>query len=178
MGRIYIARINFEGKMDVRNNALLPYLHIIRFVYLQYWHSWLFPSRNWATGTAGCRKKSTPLERSGHCKEGIHYRIAPKDNYYYDENLTLNKLSDQLEIPLKELSYIINTGFNMNFNDFINDFRIKAFKERLKDPQNDKYNFIGLAYEVGFNSKASFYRAFKKSTNQTPGEYYKNNIIK
>ena len=97
-------------------------------------------------------------------------------SYYYDENLTLAKLSEQLKIPIKELSYIINTGFNMNFNDFINEFRIKAFKERLKNPESNRYNFIGLAYEVGFNSKASFYRAFKKSTSQTPGEYYNTSI--
>ncbi len=104
--------------------------------------------------------------------------LLQKNTYYYDENLTLSKLSVLLNIPLNELSYIINTGFNMNFNDFINDYRIKAFKERLKDPENTKYNFIGLAYEVGFSSKASFYRAFKKSTNQTPGEFYKANHIK
>ena len=109
-------------------------------------------------------------------KQQYIVELMRQHNYYYDENLTLKKLSDQLKIPLNELSYIINTGHKMNFSDFINEFRIKAFKERLKEPENTKYNFIGLAYEVGFNSKASFYRAFKKSTNQTPGEYYKTTL--
>ena len=101
-----------------------------------------------------------------------------ENNYHYDESLTLKKLSQLLKIPSNELSYIINTGFDANFNDFINDFRIKAFQQRLKEPENLKHNFIGLAYEVGFNSKASFYRAFKKATNQTPGEFYKAHYIK
>lgn len=93
--------------------------------------------------------------------------------YYTDENITLQKLSKEIGINVKELSYIINVGFGKNFNDFVNEFRIADFKRRLEDPKNINYNLLGLAYEVGFNSKASFYRAFKKATNKTPAEFYK-----
>jgi AraC-like DNA-binding protein len=122
------------------------------------------------------QRKILLSEKEVIAKQEYIMALLQQHNYYNDEGLTLAKLSKQLKIPKKELSYIINTGFNMNFNDFINEFRIKAFKERLKDPESNRYNFIGLAYEVGFNSKASFYRAFKKSTSQTPGEYYNASI--
>ncbi|WP_143167231.1 helix-turn-helix domain-containing protein [Mucilaginibacter sp. OK098] len=93
--------------------------------------------------------------------------------YYTDENINIQKLSKKIGINVKELSYIINVGFGKNFSDFINEFRITDFKQRLEDPKNIKYNLLGLAYEVGFNSKASFYRAFKKATHKTPAEFYK-----
>jgi AraC-like DNA-binding protein len=64
-------------------------------------------------------------------------------------------------------------GFNMNFNDFINGFRIEDFKQRLVNPVNTKFSLMGLAYDAGFNSKASFYRAFKKATGQTPSQFYR-----
>jgi len=95
------------------------------------------------------------------------------DLLYRDDQLSLQKLSKELSIPVNELSYIINTGFKMNFNDFINEYRIVDFKERLLDAGSEKYTLLGIAYESGFNSKASFYRAFKKTTGKTPSEFYK-----
>lgn len=94
-------------------------------------------------------------------------------NWYQDETITLQKLARQMDMPVNELSYIINTGFRMNFSDFVNELRIDYFKQRLSEPLHRQYNMLGLAYEAGFSSKASFYRAFKKSTCQTPAEFYK-----
>jgi len=95
-------------------------------------------------------------------------------NYHRDEHITLKILSDKSGIPVKELSYTINVGFGKNFNDFINELRVNDFKTLLKNPTNNKYNILGLAYQVGFNSKASFYRAFKKINHETPGKFYSN----
>jgi YesN/AraC family two-component response regulator len=66
------------------------------------------------------------------------------------------------------LSHIINTESEKNFNDFLNEFRIDHFKKLL---ENDQFSIEGMAYESGFKSKTSFYRAFKKSTGQTPLQY-------
>lgn len=87
---------------------------------------------------------------------------------FTDPDLNLNKLSEQLEIAPRELSYIINTESEQNFNDFLNEFRIDHFKKLL---ENDQFSIEGMAYEAGFKSKTSFYRAFKKSTGQTPLQY-------
>ncbi len=93
--------------------------------------------------------------------------------YYRDESLNLQTLARKLDIPIKEFSYLVNAGFQMNFADFINEFRINDFKERLEEPGHRQYSLLGLAFDAGFSSKASFYRAFKKSTGQTPAAFYK-----
>ncbi len=96
--------------------------------------------------------------------------------YYCDEKITVQTLAGQLNLPHKDLSYLINTGFGLNFNDFINQLRVEDMKKRLLDPKQRKYSVMGLATEVGFNSKPSFYRAFKKFTGQTPTEYLKKHL--
>lgn len=90
--------------------------------------------------------------------------------YFLDPDLNLNKLSEKLEIPPRELSRIINTEGKANFNDFLNEFRIDHFKNLL---ENEQFSIEGMAYEAGFKSKTSFYRAFKKATGQTPLQYKK-----
>lgn len=95
------------------------------------------------------------------------------DLLYRDDQLSLQKLSKKLGLSVNELSYIINTGFKMNFNDLINEYRIMDFKDHLSDTGNQKYTLLGIAYKAGFNSKASFYRAFKKATGKTPAAFYK-----
>jgi len=39
-------------------------------------------------------------------------------------------------------------------------------------PENKKLKLISIAYDAGFNSKASFNRIFKQMTGMTPSEYF------
>jgi AraC-like DNA-binding protein len=87
--------------------------------------------------------------------------------------LSLIKLASQLNISSHQLSYVINTGFNENFYQFVNRYRIEEAKNLLIDPNMNHLNLIGIAFEVGFNSKTVFNTTFKKTTNQTPSEYKK-----
>ena len=70
-----------------------------------------------------------------------------------------------------EVSEIINSGFGKNFNDFVNDYRIDQFKKRLQQGDNKQLSLVGLAFDCGFNSKATFNRVFKKSVQLTPTQY-------
>lgn len=91
---------------------------------------------------------------------------------YTNIGLTLNELAGMLKISPHLLSKIINEVYQKNFFDFINSYRIEAFKTRFEDPQNRQYTMLAIAFEVGFNSKTAFNRAFKKMTQQTPREYF------
>ena len=97
---------------------------------------------------------------------------------YKDPAISVTKLAQQLGWPVNDLSFLINEAFRTNFNDWINNYRIEVFKELLRHPENRKYSILGLSQEVGFSSKASFYRAFKKVTGVTPSDYLKSNELK
>ncbi|WP_425658427.1 helix-turn-helix domain-containing protein [Tenacibaculum ascidiaceicola] len=92
---------------------------------------------------------------------------------YLDFELTLQKLSVKTEIPEKELSLLINHHLGKHFFDFINEYRINDAKKLLQAPSKKDLTVLEILYEVGFNSKSSFYSAFKKATNQTPTQYRK-----
>lgn len=95
-----------------------------------------------------------------------------KEEPYLDTELSLGKLAKMLNLTSHQLSYIINNGFNQNFNGFINKFRVeKAKKLLVEDRKLDTYSIIGIAFDSGFNSKTSFNTAFKKITGQTPSEF-------
>jgi putative ABC transport system permease protein len=90
---------------------------------------------------------------------------------YEDAELTLATLAAKLKIHPHDLSRIINTGLEKNFNDFINEFRVREIGRKLRDPANDHLTLLGIAYDSGFNSKTTFNRVFKEMTGKTPLEY-------
>jgi AraC-like DNA-binding protein len=61
--------------------------------------------------------------------------------------------------------------YQKNFFNYINDLRIAKAKKMLNGDQHDKLSIEGIAKVVGFQSKSSFYTAFKKTTGITPTEY-------
>ncbi|MFM8912794.1 MAG: helix-turn-helix domain-containing protein [Flammeovirgaceae bacterium] len=59
----------------------------------------------------------------------------------------------------------------MNFNDFVNHYRIKALLHRIEEGEHTIQTLLSLAFECGFNSKSTFNRAFKRATLLNPKEY-------
>ena len=90
---------------------------------------------------------------------------------YLEPSLTIQELSKQVNIPVRDLSILINHHINQHFFDFINEYRIQKAMQILKNPSKSKHTILEILYEVGFNSKSSFNTAFKKFTNQTPTEF-------
>ncbi len=87
---------------------------------------------------------------------------------FLNPSLTIQELADQVEIPVRELSVLINHHLNQHFFDFVNEYRVKKAMTILKDPKKKEFTVLEILYEVGFNSKSSFHTSFKKYTNQTP----------
>ena len=94
--------------------------------------------------------------------------------FYKDAGLTLASLAKALQITPHELSRIVNQGTGKNFNDLINEYRIKEVIHRMQDPTYKHLTLQGIAYESGFNSKSTFNRTFKQVMQQSPLEYQKN----
>ncbi|MFP7655135.1 helix-turn-helix domain-containing protein [Chryseobacterium proteolyticum] len=99
--------------------------------------------------------------------------VMEKEKLYLDSELNLIKLAEHLSVSTHHLSYVINTGFQKNFFQFINEYRIEHAKKLLKNNEANKLSILGIAFESGFNSKTSFNTTFKKFTDQTPSEFKK-----
>lgn len=99
--------------------------------------------------------------------------LAYMDNErpYLDPELSLTDLARRLKTNTSVLSPVINAGTGKNFNDFVNQYRIEAFKRQALDPASQHLSLLGIALDCGFNSKATFNRAFRKLTGQSPREF-------
>jgi AraC-like DNA-binding protein len=105
-----------------------------------------------------------------HWKKKIETLIQ-EEKCYQNSELTLLDLAKKLGTNVSVISKTINQGFQMNFNDCINSYRIKAVKNSLAGDEHKNSTLLGIAFDSGFNSKATFNRAFKKNTGKTPKEY-------
>lgn len=99
------------------------------------------------------------------------------EHYYKDPELTIQQLSEKIDIPVTYLSQIINEKTNCTFFDFINQYRVEKAKELLHDADYEHYTIVAIAYEAGFNSKSAFYSSFKRFTDTTPAKFRKSLII-
>ncbi len=106
-------------------------------------------------------------------------RLVMEDKKTYrNPNINLNTLAAQLGYTPKIISTVVNQHFEKSFNEYINDYRIAEFKVKFLGPDFDHLTITGLALECGFNSQATFQRAFKESTGLSPSAYRKANAIK
>lgn len=93
---------------------------------------------------------------------------------YLNPDLTLGDLAKELKMSTSDLSETINAGLGMNFNDFINSYRVDAVKQALIVGKQSNMSLMGIAYDCGFNSKATFNRVFKKMTGNSPSNFINN----
>jgi AraC-like DNA-binding protein len=94
-----------------------------------------------------------------------------EDKKYLDPLLSLEMVSKNTKISDRNITNIISNTTKMNFNDYINNFRIEEAKIILVNPDYSKYTKTSIGLECGFYSKATFYRAFAKHVQISPTEY-------
>ena len=99
-----------------------------------------------------------------------------KTKIFRNPELNMKQLSEDIDISIHNISQVINSRLNMNFFNFINSYRIKDAIELLVNKDEKRKTILEIAFEVGFNSKATFNSIFKKTTQLTPTEYRKENM--
>ena len=97
--------------------------------------------------------------------------LMSTDKPYLEPDLSLPDLARRLHTNPVVLSQVINAGQGVNFNDFVNEYRVAEFKAQVRRPDRAHLSLLGLALDCGFNSKATFNRAFRKATGQSPREF-------
>lgn len=117
-------------------------------------------------------KSSTPFLASPSVTGQLIRDVMEKDKLYLDMDLNMDSFSNKLGLNPKQVSKVINSELNMNFHEFVNQYRVLEFMDRLKQPSHQKFNIWGHALESGFASKSTFNHIFKKYSKLTPKAYY------
>lgn len=163
---------------SAENNLLLTGLNLLTSVFALFVISWfVLKALNKPSLFLGVDKHITALQPVKKIDTASEKNIQQLSEYmssqrpYLDPELSLQKLALGVNLPEKELSQLINQQIGKHFFDYINAFRINEAKVLLKEQPD--LTVLEILYEIGFNSKSSFYTAFKKETSQTPTAYRK-----
>ena len=110
-------------------------------------------------------------------EELLHYKerlseLMEEDKLYLNPELTLRSLADYMNLPPNHMSQLLNEGFNQNFSDHVNTYRLDDFKFKLTTDAAHQLTLLALAYDSGFNSKTVFNTFFKKKLGITPKAYW------
>ena len=98
--------------------------------------------------------------------------LMEEEALFLKPELSLRMLAEYMNLPPNHMSQLLNEGFEQNFADYINTFRLEHFKQKLKNDKTHQLTLLALAYDSGFNSKTVFNTFFKKKEGMTPKAYW------
>lgn len=98
--------------------------------------------------------------------------LMEEDQLFLNSELSLRSLAEYMNLPTNHMSQLLNEGFQQNFANYINTYRLEYFKFKLKDSRSNHLTLLALAYDSGFNSKTVFNTFFKKKMGVTPKVYW------
>ncbi|MGX5685159.1 helix-turn-helix domain-containing protein [Chryseobacterium cucumeris] len=102
-------------------------------------------------------------------------RLMNTEELYKNPNLKLSDVASKMNISAHQLSQLLNDNLGKSFSIYINEYRIHEACEKIENGSYLKIEEIG--YEVGFNSKSTFFSTFKKIKNTTPLLYKQSQIL-
>lgn len=100
-------------------------------------------------------------------------RLFEIEKIHLNPELRITDVANKISLTPNYVSKIVNENAQMNFNDFVNQYRLNEIIERFKNNEHQKMSIIALAQEAGFKSKSTFQTVFKKTFGKTPSQYIK-----
>lgn len=141
------------------------------FLYLNFF---MFFSEKSKTNGAKEQDKYSNKKIPGENASGLLSKLEKmvlEEELYKNPNLKLSDVASLMNISSHQLSQLLNDNLGKSFSTYINEFRIDEACKRIVSASNLKIEEIG--YDVGFNSKSTFFTTFKKIKNTTPQLYRK-----
>lgn len=124
-----------------------------------------------------CKKRKLTITNDNAYFKELCYLLT-EEKLYRDETLGLESVAGKLNISPNYLSQLVNNLAGCNFPDFINEYRVKDAQAKLCDPNFSKYTILSIGLESGFNSRSTFYEAFKKFAGMSPTQYRKKLLVR
>ncbi len=131
--------------------------------------------------------KEEPVQQSKYQRSGLKDENADKylkqiiaymenEQAYLNGDLTIQDISDKLNIPRHHITQVLNEQIGKNFYHFVNEYRMEEVKKRLLSDEYKRLTLLAIAYDCGFNSKSAFNMVFKQSTGLTPTAWKKQQL--
>lgn len=114
------------------------------------------------------KSKSTEDENRrllGQLKEWME-----REHAYRKPNLRVADVAAAIGCSSNKLSQMFSLYAEVSFNDFVNDYRIREFKQKILSQDYAHLSMLAVAESCGFK-KTTFYAAFNKKENSTPAEW-------
>lgn len=127
--------------------------------------------------TAGAQVKkyaNSPLKASEAARIVSALEALAHQRFYTDPNLSIEKLSEQVQTSRHTLSQVLNERLGKSFFEYLNELRVEEAKRLLRDPASEHLKIAAIAYDAGFHSLSVFNDVFKKQTGNTPSDFRKN----
>ncbi len=120
--------------------------------------------------------KSNTQSITGNERQSLFASIVQlmnEEKYYKRNDLQVEVIARTLNSNVKYISNAIKDETGMNFNTFVNTYRIENAKTLLLDIKSLDWTLEAIGLECGFNNQTSFYKAFRKNTGLTPSQFRK-----
>ncbi len=102
-------------------------------------------------------------------------QVMQEEELYKNANIKSSDIAKKIQLSTHQFSQLLNDNLGKNFSVFMNEYRIEAAKNMLN--QNENLTLEAIGYECGFNSKSTFFTAFKKIVGTTPSQFkYSSNL--
>jgi len=86
-------------------------------------------------------------------------------------DLRIRDVADSAGLPVEDFSHALRASLGESFFDYVNRKRLERAQALFADPQRASSSVLDLAFEAGFQSKATFNRVFRERTGQTPSQW-------
>jgi AraC-like DNA-binding protein len=134
-------------------------------------------------GVVEKKKKEKPIltveeEESVSLEEDPFFDLAEnikeylkRERPFLNVDFSISDIALAMKVPQNHVSYCINTIMQTKFPTLKSDLRINYVVELFSGKLKESYTIEGISRQAGFNTRASFYSAFKEKTGMTPTEY-------
>lgn len=124
--------------------------------------------------TAGNLQAQVGFEKNWTTEGEILKREVLSNGWHLEPRLSIRDVAGRMATNETYVSRALNHGIGKSFNRFINEMRVDYAKSLIKANTD---NFLNIAMDSGFNSKATFNRVFRDISGETPSAFKKRMVL-